>query len=61
MNNQDAVQHKLSRYYQVIKSAIKGAEQDFTTIDLRKAVILLAIPMMLELALESVFEIHKIL
>jgi putative MATE family efflux protein len=44
----------------VIRSAIKGEEYDFTTIDLRKAVILLAIPMMLELALESVFAVVDI-
>lgn len=51
---------KLARYYHTIKSAISGEEQDFTTIDLRKAVILLAIPMMLELALESVFAVVDI-
>ncbi|HEY9362799.1 MAG TPA: MATE family efflux transporter, partial [Chitinophagaceae bacterium] len=52
--------NKFSRYYQIIKSAIRGDEYDFTTIDLRKAVILLAIPMMLELALESVFAVVDI-
>lgn len=51
---------KLSRYYSVIKSAIKGDEYDFTVIDLNKAIVLLAIPMMLELALESVFAVADI-
>ncbi len=44
----------------MILSALKGEEYDFTAIDLRKAVILLAIPMMLELALESVFAVVDI-
>lgn len=52
--------NKLSDYYEVIRSAIRGDQYDFTTIDLRKAVILLAIPMMLELALESVFAVVDI-
>lgn len=47
-------------YLAIIKSAIKGEAYDFTTIDLRKAVVLLAIPMMLELALESVFAVVDI-
>lgn len=51
---------KLKKYYTFVTSAIKGEEQDFTTLSLRKAVILLAIPMMLELALESVFAVVDI-
>ncbi len=51
---------KLSHYYSVIKSAIRGDEQDYTSINLRTAVILLAIPMMLELSLESVFAVVDI-
>lgn len=47
-------------YLKIIKSSIKGDEYDFTAIDLKKAVILLAIPMMLELALESVFAVVDI-
>lgn len=51
---------KSTRYIHIIRSAIRGDEYDFTTINLRKAVILLAIPMMLELALESVFAVVDI-
>jgi putative MATE family efflux protein len=51
---------KLTQYYHIIKSALRGDEYDFTAIDLRKAIVLLAIPMMLELALESVFAIVDI-
>lgn len=60
MKNDVIAEGKFARYYRVISSAIRGDEQDFTTIDLRKAVILLAIPMMLELALESVFAVVDI-
>jgi len=52
--------NKLTSYYRIIGSALRGDYYDFTTIDLRKAVILLAIPMMLELALESVFAVVDI-
>jgi len=51
---------KFTIYLKIIKSSLKGDEYDFTAIDLRKAVILLAIPMMLELALESVFAVVDI-
>ncbi|MFM9946249.1 MAG: MATE family efflux transporter [Bacteroidia bacterium] len=51
---------KGSSYISIIKSALKGDEYDYTTINLRKAVVLLAIPMMLELALESVFAVVDI-
>jgi putative MATE family efflux protein len=44
----------------IIKSALRGDEYDLTSINLRKAVVLLAIPMVLELALESVFAVVDI-
>lgn len=47
-------------FWKILTSALRGDEYDFTTIDLRKAVVLLAIPMMLELALESVFAVVDI-
>lgn len=50
----------LSRYWRVIKLALSGEEFDYTKINLRKAVILLAIPMMLELSMESVFAVVDI-
>ncbi|WP_285056227.1 MATE family efflux transporter [Pedobacter ginsengisoli] len=46
---------KLSQIFNLIKQAIKGEELDFTQGSIRKAVVLLAIPMMLEMAMESVF------
>lgn len=51
---------KSAGYINIIKSALRGDEYDFTTINLRLAVALLAIPMMLELALESVFAVVDI-
>lgn len=51
---------KAGRYYSVIRSALRGDEFDLTSIKLKTAVILLAIPMMLELALESVFAVVDI-
>ncbi|RZK75951.1 MAG: MATE family efflux transporter, partial [Pedobacter sp.] len=46
---------KLTQILSVIKQAISGKELDFTEGSIRMAVILLAIPMMLEMAMESIF------
>jgi putative MATE family efflux protein len=43
------------RAYLLIKLSLNGSEQDFTSGNIRTAVFLLAIPMILELSLESVF------
>lgn len=50
-------QTRLSYFYQTFKQSLKGEEQDYTTGSIRKAVFLLAIPMILELSLESVFAV----
>ena len=43
-----------------IKLSLNGEEQDYTKGSIRKAVFLLAIPMILELSLESVFAVVDI-
>ncbi|HLP38671.1 MATE family efflux transporter [Lacibacter sp.] len=49
--------NRLSYIYQTFKQSLNGEEQDYTQGSIRKAVFLLAIPMILELSLESVFAV----
>ncbi len=52
----DQVQSNIyKRAYLLIRQSLSGVEQDYTTGNIRTAVFLLAIPMILELSLESVF------
>lgn len=46
--------------WQGIKDAIRGTEADYTQIGLNKAILLLAIPMILELVMESTFALVDI-
>ncbi len=52
---QTATTGKLSRIFTLLKESLKGGNHDFTQGSIRRAVLLLAIPMMLEMAMESVF------
>ena len=49
--------NKLSHFFALLKQSLKGGEHDYTQGSLRGAIILLAIPMILELSLESVFAV----
>ena len=52
-------QHRstLSLFFSLVKRSIRGEEHDYTQGSIRQAIILLAIPMILELSLESVFAV----
>lgn len=50
-------QNKWSRFYTLFKQSLKGGEHDYTRGSIRGAIVLLAIPMILELSLESVFAV----
>ena len=57
------ISHRLSffkRWWRVFSEAVKGSDRDYTEIPLNKAVFLLAIPMVLEMAMESIFAIVDI-
>lgn len=46
--------------WQELKNALRGTEADYTQISLRKAIFLLAVPMILELVMESLFAVVDI-
>ena len=46
--------------WQDLKNAIRGTDADYTRISLRKAIFLLAVPMILELVMESTFAVVDI-
>ena len=46
---------KVFSFFSVLKQSLKGEEVDLTAISIKRAIVLLAIPMMLEMAMESVF------
>ena len=46
--------------WQELKNAIRGSEADYTQITIKKAVFLLAVPMILELVMESTFAVVDI-
>jgi putative MATE family efflux protein len=47
--------NKVSNYFSLIKKSLRGEDMDYTRGSIRRAVIMLAIPMMLEMLMESVF------
>jgi len=59
-NNKTSKRSKLSSLWTELKDAIRGSEADYTEIKIGKAVFLLAIPMILELIMESTFAVVDI-
>lgn len=55
MADKEALKGNGNRFFQLIKQSLNGEELDFTVGSIRRAVLLLSIPMMLEMAMESVF------
>src|SRR5262245_51914074 len=53
-------QSTLTKIISIIRQSLKGEEQDYTQGSIPRAVFLLAIPMILELSLESVFAVVDI-
>ena len=52
--------YRINTVFSFIKNAIKGGERDYTTGSIRSAVLMLAIPMILEMCMESVFALVDI-
>ncbi len=52
--------HSIKRFFQLLKQSLKGGEHDYTQGSVKSAIVLLSIPMILELSLESVFAVVDI-
>jgi putative MATE family efflux protein len=50
----------LSDFWSSVREALRGSRQDFTEVPIRRAILLLAVPMILEMAMESLFAIVDI-
>lgn len=50
----------MSSFWAAVQEALRGTHQDFTEVPIRRAILLLAIPMILEMAMESLFAIVDI-
>lgn len=60
MSSNQITGNRLAAIFSLIRQSLNGELQDYTTGSIRKAVILLAIPMMLEMCMESVFAVVDI-
>src|SRR6478735_10476592 len=57
MSNVSTYTIRISYILDLLKRAIKGEQQDYTVGSIRRAVFMLAIPMILEMGMESVFAV----
>lgn len=53
--------NSIRKYWQYLKMAIAGKQEDFTSGSIRKAIFMLAIPMILEMLMESTFALVDII
>lgn len=53
-------QNRFSHFFSLVRQSLKGGEYDYTQGSIRAAIVLLAIPIILELSLESVFAVVDI-
>ncbi|MEO6406174.1 MAG: MATE family efflux transporter, partial [Ferruginibacter sp.] len=60
MSQNQTSTYSLSNIFSLVKQSLNGESLDYTTGSIRRAVILLAIPMMLEMCMESVFSVVDI-
>ncbi|MBI5388177.1 MAG: MATE family efflux transporter [Verrucomicrobia bacterium] len=51
---------RISEFWSSVREALRGTRQDFTEVPIRRAILLLAVPMILEMAMESLFAIVDI-
>src|SRR5436853_2931667 len=48
------------RFWSDVREAIRGSDQDYTQGPIGRAILLLAIPMVLEMAMESIFAVNDV-
>ncbi|MCD9015650.1 MATE family efflux transporter [Parachryseolinea silvisoli] len=51
---------RLKSFFRLLWTAIKGSEQDYTSLNLNRAIFLLSVPMILEMSMESIFALVDI-
>src|SRR5215213_4261242 len=54
---QSSAAHGKLTFWQVVRLSLKGQHFDYTTVQLNRAVLLLAVPMVLEMIMESLFAV----
>src|SRR5262245_11564866 len=50
----------MAEFWSAVREAMRGTRRDFTELPLRRAILLLAIPMILEMGMESLFVLADI-